>query len=158
MLSTSCTIFCDFRRSFFFEGFKASIICLSCKSNNYVRMSVEQWCSDTDGEEQSAWRRNQWQLHFIYHKCRSATKPEPERSEAAELYWAMHVHLRQVSTNCIWRSSPFLQVNTKLWIPDTWYCILIFPTMLRFGKYTWLALCLLFKFCLFIFRLFMKAA
>jgi hypothetical protein len=57
----------------------------------------------------------------------------------------------EVNANCIWRSSPYRPVNTQLWIPDTWYCILIFPTMLRFGKYTWLVFCLFFKFLSFLY-------
>jgi hypothetical protein len=48
---TSCTILSDFRRSFLFEGFKASTVCPSGKSNMYMRMSVEQWWHDTDKGE-----------------------------------------------------------------------------------------------------------
>jgi len=47
-------------------------------------MSVEQWWSDTDGEEQCAGRRSQWQLNFIYHKCHSGNKPGHKRSEAGQ--------------------------------------------------------------------------
>ena len=143
---TSCTMLFEFRRSFFFEGFMSSTVCLSCKSNNYVRMSVEQWWSDTDGEEQSAGRRSQWQLHLIYHKCHSGTKPMAWAVRSRWMYWAMHVHLRQVNANCIWRSSPYRPVNTQLWIQEISYSILIFPAVLHLGKYTWRVLCIFFQF------------
>jgi len=51
----------------------------------YVRMSVEQWWNDTDSRKGKYWgKKNQWQFHFIYHKCHSGTKPGPQRSEAGD--------------------------------------------------------------------------
>jgi len=50
----------------------------------YVRMSVEQWWNDTDRGKAKYWEKNQWQLHFIYLKYHSGTKPGPQQSEAGD--------------------------------------------------------------------------
>lgn len=45
-----------------------SPVCLSKKSNAYMKMSVKHWCNDTDTEKLNYLEKNAYQCHSFHHK------------------------------------------------------------------------------------------